>query len=161
MACMYIIWFILYLFYWRLVLMMSLSLRSGMIFILFQFPVSWWLDMAYKTCLTVVGSFLPILRIQTLVLILAGLLYGILFSDWEIYYDMLWCSQYCVTISMGVPLGGKLKLTSNISHLIKGWSERSIFNLGRVEISVPSISSEPGDQNFPYLLLCSLSFADE
>ena len=46
-------------------------------------------------------------------------------------------------------LGEKLRLTSNISSLIKGWFERSIFNVGRVEIFVPSISSEPGDDPLP------------
>ena len=57
---------------------------------------------------------------------------------------MLWCSQYCVTIPMGVLLGENFTLTSNISYLIKGISERSIFNVGRVEIFVLSVSSEPG-----------------
>ena len=56
---------------------------------------------------------------------------------------------------------GKLTLTSNISSLVKGRSERSIFNVGRVEVFVPSISSEPGNHPLPNLLLCSPNFADE
>ena len=74
---------------------------------------------------------------------------------------MLWCSQYCVTILMGVPLGGKLTLPSNISSLIKGLSEGSIFNAGRVDIFVPSIRSEPGDHPLQNLLLYSSNFADK
>ena len=108
------------------------------------------------------GSFLTILRIQTLVLFLVGTvwLHGLLFYDWEMY-DMLWCSQYCVTIPMGVHIGGKLTFPSNISSLIKGWSERSIFNVGRVKIFVQSIIPEPGDQTLTNSLLCSSTFADE
>ena len=56
---------------------------------------------------------------------------------------------------MGVPIGGKLTLNSTISYLMKGLSKRSNFNVGRVEVFVPSISSEPGDHTFPNLLLCS------
>ena len=35
------------------------------------------------------------------------------------------------------------------------------FNVGRVEIFVPSIDSEPGDQPLPNLLFCSSKFSDE
>ena len=68
--------------------------------------------MASKTYWTVVGSFLPILRIQTLFLFLSvnELSHGLLFVDWEIH-EMLWRSQYCVTMPMGVILGGKFTLT--------------------------------------------------
>ena len=62
---------------------------------------------------------------------------------------------------MGVPLGVKLTLPSNISSLIKVLSERSIFNVGRMEIFLPIISSEPGDQPLTNLLLCSSNFSDE
>ena len=66
--------------------------------------------MASKICWTGVGFFLPILRIQTLVLFLSGnaWFHGMLFPDKEIY-DMFWCSQYDVTMLMGVPPGEKLK----------------------------------------------------
>ena len=37
---------------------------------LVAFTVSYWIDMDYKTCWTVVGSFLKICRIQTLVIFL-------------------------------------------------------------------------------------------
>ena len=40
-----------------------------------------------------------------------------------------------------VPLDGKFTVTSNISYLTKGLSERSIFNVVRVEIFVPVINS--------------------
>ena len=69
-------------------------------------------------------------------------------------YDIFLFPQYCVIIPMGVPIGGKLTLPSNISNLIEGLSERCIFNVGRVEIFVPSISSEPGYQPLTNLLLC-------
>ena len=46
---------------------------------------------------------------------------------------MLWCSQYWETMPIGVPLGAKVTLTSIVSYLIKGLSERSIFNVGRIE----------------------------
>ena len=35
------------------------------------------------------------------------------------------------------------------------------FNVGRMEIFVPIISSDPGDQTLPNLLLCSSEFSDE
>ena len=78
--------------YWRLVLKMFLSLRDMMKCNLLYFTVSCWIEMAYKTCWNVVGSFLKMLRIQTLVLFLSvrEWLHGMLFVDWEIY-DMLWC----------------------------------------------------------------------
>ena len=92
---------------WRF-LMMYLSLRAVMICTLFIFPVSFWLDMDYRNWRADVGSFLPMLRIQTFVLSLSGnaWFHGMLFFYWEMY-DMLWCSQYCVMISIGAPLGEK------------------------------------------------------
>ena len=77
--------------------------------------------MDFKTFWAVVGYFLPILRIQKIVLFLAGnsLFHGLLFFDWVVY-DIFWCSKYCATMPMGMPLGGKLALTSNISSLMKG-----------------------------------------
>ena len=112
MACMCLIWLNMDLFYWRLVLTTSLSLQDVMKCTLLYFTISFWHDMSYKTCWTVVGSFLKILRIQTLFLSIAGnaWLHGILFVDREIYY-MLWCSQYCDTMTMGVSLGDKFTLT--------------------------------------------------
>ena len=46
MACMCLIWLNMILFYWRLVLIMSLSLRDVMIWTLLHFPVSCWIEMA-------------------------------------------------------------------------------------------------------------------
>ena len=115
MDWMCMIWFNMHLFSWRLVLIMSLSLRDVMACTLLHFNVICRINMYSKTCWAVVGYFLPTLRIQTVVLFLYvnACLYGIVFFDWEIY-DMMWYSQYCVTMPMGVPLGGKLILTSNI-----------------------------------------------
>ena len=137
-------------------------MRDVMKCTLLNFPVSFWLEMASKTFWTVVGSFLLMPRIQTLVLFLVinEWFHELLFYYWYIY-DMLWCSQYCVTMTMGVNLGGKLTLTSNILPLIKGWYQRSIFNVERVELFLTSISLEPGDHLFQNLLLCSSTFADE
>ena len=115
MACMCLIWLNMHLFSWRLVLIMYLYLRAVMKCTRLHFPVIFWLEMASKTCWTVVGSFLPLLKIQKCVLFLSGnaWFHGLLFYDWEMY-DMLWCSHYCVTIPMLVPLGGKLTFNSNI-----------------------------------------------
>ena len=115
----------MHMFSWGLVLITSLSLRYVITCALFHFPVSCRLNMSYKTCCTVVGYFLPMMRIQTLVLFLYGneLFHGLSFVYWEIY-DMLLCSRYFFTTPMGVPLGGKFTPTSNISYLMKGWSER-------------------------------------
>ena len=44
---------------------------------------------------------------------------------------------------------------------MKGGSERSIFNVWRVKIFVPVISSKLCDHPFPNLFLCSSNFADE
>ena len=55
----------------------------------------------------------------------------------------------------------KVTITSKISYLIKGWYERSFLIFGRVEVFVPIISSNPGDQPFPNLLLCSSKILDE
>ena len=111
--------------------------------------------MAYKTFWIVVGSFMPIITIQKLVLFLAGneWFHGLLIVDWEIC-DMLWCSKYCATIKVTMPLCGKLILTFNVLSLMKGLSERSIFNTIRVEVFLAKISSEPGDHPLPNLLLC-------
>ena len=146
MAWMCLIWFNMHLFSCTLL----------------HFPVSFWLEMDSKTCWTFVGSFLTIMRIQTLVLFLYGneLFYGLLFVDWWIY-DTLWCSWYFVKIPIGAPLGGKLTLASNISSLMKGLSERSIFKVWRVEVFLTNISSEPGDHHLPNLFLCSSNFVDE
>ena len=121
MNWMCMIWLNTYLFYWRLVLIMYLSLRAVMTRTLLHFPVSFLLEMDYKTCWTVVGYFLPMPRIQKMVLFLDGnkWLHGLLFAYWLIY-DILWCSKYCVKMPMGILLGRKLILTSNISSLIKG-----------------------------------------
>ena len=126
---------------------------------LLNFTVSCWLEMASKISWTVVSYFLPILRIQTSVLFLAvnTWFHGLLFFYWYIY-DMLWFSQFFVRIPMGVHIGRKLTLTSNISYFMKGWSERSIFNVGRMEVFLPSISLKPGDYPLPNLLLCSSNF---
>ena len=133
-----------------------LFLRSVMTWTLLHFTVICWLGIASRTCWDALGYFLPIPRIQTLVLFLYGKewFHGLLFFDWEIY-DMLWCSHYCATIPIGVPPGGKLTWPSNISSLMKVWSERSIFNVGRMEVFVSSIISEPGDHPLLNLLLCS------
>ena len=133
MACMFLIWLYMNLFSWRLVLMISLSLWAVMACALLNFPVSFWLEMAFKNCSTDVASFLPMLRIQKPLLFLAGnaWFYGLLFSDW-VMYDVLLCSQYCVIMAMGVHIGRNLTFPSNISYLIKGCSESSIFNVGRM-----------------------------
>ena len=62
---------------------------------------------------------------------------------------------------IGVPIVGKFTVTSNTSYLMRGWSESSIFNFGRVEKVVPVITSEPVDHHFPNLLLGSSIFTDE
>ena len=57
-----------------------------MIGTLLKFPVSCWLDIASSTCWTVVGYFIPIISVHTLVLFLAvkEQFQGILFVDWDI-----------------------------------------------------------------------------
>ena len=70
MSYMCLIWFNMHLFCLRLVLIIPLSLWDVMKCTLLHFPVSFWLEMAYKSFWTVVGSFMPMLRIQTLVLCL-------------------------------------------------------------------------------------------
>ena len=109
---------------------MSLFMRYVMTCIMLHLPVSFWLETAYKTCCTDIGSFLPMMRIQRLVMFLYANVWlnGLLFVDWEIY-EMLWCSKYCVTMPMGLPLGGKFILTSKISYLMKGLYARSILLL--------------------------------
>ena len=145
----------MHLFSWTLVL-------TVIVCTLLYFSVSLWRYMYSKTCWTLVGSFLLMMRIHTWVLFIYGnsLFHGMLFYHWDMY-DMLWCSKHCVTMPMGVPLSGKFTLTSNILSLIKGLYDRSFFNVGRVEIFVPSISSEPGDHPLPNLFLCSSNFTYE
>ena len=141
---------------------MLLYLLYVMALTLLNFSISCWLDIAYRTCCTIFGCFLTIIRIQILVLFISSKAWfsGLLFVDWEIY-DMLSCLQYFTTILMVVYLCGKLTLTSNILYLMKGWSEMSIFNFGRVEIFSPIIISEPDDYPLPNLLLCLSNFADK
>ena len=137
---MCLIWLNMHIFYWRLVLIMSLSMQAVMIYTLLNFSVSFWLDIASKIFWNIVGYFMPMMRIQKFVLFISknAWFHGMLFADWDVY-DILWCSEYCNTMPMGVPLGGKLTLTSNISSLIKGWYEMSGFNILREELFVPSI----------------------
>ena len=139
---MSLIWLNMDIFPWILVLAMFLSLQYVMMQNLLHFTFNFLLDIDYKTCWNVVGYFLPMLRIQTLALFLYWkvLFNGLLFVDWEIY-EMLWCSHYYDPIPIGAPICGKSTKTSNISSLIKGWSERSIFNVIRVEVFVPIMSS--------------------
>ena len=66
---------------------------------------------------------------------------------------MLQCLQYCATMSIWLTLGGKLAFTSNISSLMNGLSERPILNVGRMELFVPSTSTEPGDHPLPFLVI--------
>ena len=85
-AWMFIILINIDMFYWRIFLTMFLSLRDVMTWILLNFPVRCWLDISSMNCGTVVGYFLPIMRIHTLVLFISGKerLQGILFVDWDI-----------------------------------------------------------------------------
>ena len=55
---------------------------------------------------------------------------------------------------MVVPLGGNFSVVSNISFLMKGWSERSIFCVGREEIFLQSINLDTGENPLTNLLLC-------
>ena len=70
-GCVWFDWIYIY-FLEYLFLKMFLSLRDVMTWTLFHFPVSCWLNIAFRICWTVVGYFIPIMRIQTLVLFLAG-----------------------------------------------------------------------------------------
>ena len=141
---------------------MFLSMRDVIKWTLLNFPVSCWIDISDRTCCTVVGYFLLMTRIKTLVLFISWKewFHGLLFLEWEIY-DILLCSQYFASIPIGVYPFGKLTLDSNIQPFMKGWSERSIFNSRRVEIFVRRIISERGDHPLPNLFLCSSDFADE
>ena len=69
---MCLIWLNIDLFYWIFVLTMFLYIRAVITWTLLHFPVSCWIDIASRTCWTVVGSFLPMLRIHKFVLFLAG-----------------------------------------------------------------------------------------
>ena len=62
---------------------------------------------------------------------------------------------------IGVPIGVKVTVTSNISYLMNYLSDGSIFNDVRVETYVPVMISTAGDHPFPNLFLCSSNFADE
>ena len=159
---MCLIWLNMHLFSWRLVLRMSLSLQVVMECNVFNIHMSFWIEMDSKTRWTDVGSFMQMLRIQKLVLFLAGnsWLHGILFYYWDIY-DMLWCSQYCVIIPMGVPCWWKMNISLKYIIFDKGMIWEVNFNVERLEMFVPSIISEPGDQPLPNLLLCSPNFSYE
>ena len=89
----YLILFNIYLFSWILFLTMLLSLLYVMALTLLNFPIRCWLDIASRTCCTIFGYFLTIIRIQILVLFISSKAWfrGLLFVDWDIY-DMLWCS---------------------------------------------------------------------
>ena len=108
-SCMFLIWFNIDMFSWMFFLKMFLSMQAVFTRTLLYFPVDCCFDRYSITWWTVVGSFIPILIIHTLVLFIAikSRFQGIFFADWEIY-DMLWGSQYCTTIPKLVPLGVKL-----------------------------------------------------
>ena len=151
------IWLNMDLFYWRFFLTMFLYLQDMMTWTLLHFIFTYWLDISSRMFWNIVGYFLPILRIKKIVVLFLAskaLFHGLLLVDWEIY-DILFCSKYCDTIQIWLSLGGKITRTSNISYLMKGWSESSIFNYGRVEIFLPIMSSEPCYHPLPNLLLRS------
>ena len=120
-SCMCLIWFDIDIFSWIFVMKMLLSLQAVTTWNLLHFPGRFWLDTTSRTCFTVVSYFMTTPRIQKVVLFLYGntCVHGLLFVDWYIY-DILWCSQYFTTIPIGLTLGGKLTLTSNISYLTNG-----------------------------------------
>ena len=118
------VWLNVHLFSWRLVLIIYLSLWAVIRCTLLHFLVIFWLQMS---CCRLFYTNYEDPDIST-VSIWNAWFHGLLFSDWDIY-DMLWCSHFCVTIPKGVTLGGKLTMNSNISPLMKGWSEISIFML--------------------------------
>ena len=62
---------------------------------------------------------------------------------------------------IGIPLGGKLIWTSNISSLMKVRPETLFLNVGRVDVFGTSMSLEPGDHNLLNLLLCSSKVSDK
>ena len=141
---------------------MLLFVWDVMTWTMLHFPVISLLVISSRTCWSVVGYFLSMIMIHALVLFLAVKAWskGLLFVDWDLY-DILLFWHYCATIPIGVPLGGKLTVTLNISYLIEGLSERSIVNARRVEIFVPVISSYPGNHPSRNLLLCPSNFVDE
>ena len=88
---MCLIWLNIHLFSLRLVLIISLFLRAVITCTLLHFPVICWLDMASKTCWTVDGYFLPIIRIQPLVLFPASnlLFHGLFFLLGDIWHVVM------------------------------------------------------------------------
>ena len=61
---------------------------------------------------------------------------------------------------IGVPLGGNFTVASYMSSLMKGWSDGSIFIVGRDEFSLPFNRLESGQQYFSNLLLCPSNVSD-
>ena len=81
-----LIWLNIHLLSPILVLTMSLYLRAAMTFTLLHLPTSCWPDMASNKCRNVVDSFLPMLRIQTLVPFIAdnSWFHELFFVYWDI-----------------------------------------------------------------------------
>ena len=57
-------------------------------------------------------------------------------------------------------LGGNVTVASYMSYLMKGWSERSIFIVGKSGVSSSFKILEPGNQPLSKLLLCSSNFSN-
>ena len=133
-----------------------------MVWIIMNLTAICWLEMDSMTCGNVVGYFIPMAIIHTLVIFIAGKsrFHGILFVDWDTY-DTLWCSEYWSTIKIGLPLG--VKNDSNLRYTIfyKGLFWEINFSVGGAEKIVPFINEELGDHKSPNLLLYSSNFADE
>ena len=160
MVCMCLIWLNMHIFSWRLVLIIFLSLRVVITCTLFYFSVSCWLDIAYRTCWNDVGFFSDNYEDPDIIPVSIwkfSILWAVIFwlkDVWHVVMLTVLCDN-----NNGIYPCCKINIPFKyISFLIKRWSERSIFNGGRVEIFVPSIFSEPGDQPLPNLLLFSSIF---
>ena len=93
-----------------------------------EFPVILSLDMASKTCWTVVGYFLQMKRIQTWAIVCW------LGDIWHVVMFTVLCYN-----ANGSAYWWEIDIDFKYSFLMKGWYERSIFNVVRVEVFVTRI----------------------
>ena len=135
---------------------MLMSMRAVMKWTLFHFLVSSWLHIDYKTRWTIVGSFLSMMRIQKLVIFFAqeGRI------SWAVIHLLGNISHVIMFIVLCYNTNRSTswwEINMDFKHIIfyKGMIWEVNFNVGKLEVFLPSMSSEPGEHLLTNILLCS------
>ena len=154
-SLIWIIWLNIDIFSWIFFFTVLLSLEDVMTWTLLNFTVSCSLDIYSINFCTVVGSFIPLMRIHTLVLFLAG--------QSTVPVDIVcWPGDIGHIVILTLMCNGANSITywwerySHFKYIIfdEGVIWEINFNVIRMETFMAVMILEPGDHPFTNLLLC-------